>query len=183
MRKIRNIGLLGLLLIAMSIFIAGIGSGSAQAADWQTLLKQTMPEADKFTQVGNLTGYKSTSLTKAAFPAYKGDAQTGIIFYSAPQGYSGNIQTLVALDMNGAIRKVNVFGHTETPAYVGPLNDGNYQRQFEGITLSDKMVFLIGTRATRRGEIQAITGSTDTSKPIAIAVSEARKLFAEIYRK
>jgi Na+-translocating ferredoxin:NAD+ oxidoreductase RnfG subunit len=85
--------------------------------------------------------------------------------------------------MEGTVRKVNVFSHTETPAYVVPVDNGTYQKQFEGITLTDKMVFLIGTKATKKGEVMAITGSTDTSKPIALAVSEARKIFAEMYPK
>lgn len=169
------------ILLAGSLHSAGIVS--AQTVDWQTLLKQTVPEADKFTQIADLSGYKSRNLTKLAFPAYKAGAQIGIIFYSAPQGYSSNIHTLVAIDLNGTIRKVNIFNHGETPAYTGAIDDGSYQRQFEGITLADKLVFLIGTKPAKRGEVQAITGSTETSKPIAFAVSEARKLFAEIYRK
>lgn len=170
--------------MAFAIMIGiGVTAVSAQSIDWQKLLKQTMPEAERFSQISDISGYKARSLTKAIFTAYRGSNQVGVVFYAAPNGYSGSIHTLVALDMNGTIRKVNVFSHTETPAYVGPLNNGSYQRQFEGIALSDKMTFLIGTRASRRGEVQSITGSTETSKPIAVAVSEARKLFAEIYPK
>jgi Na+-translocating ferredoxin:NAD+ oxidoreductase RnfG subunit len=175
----RILWLLLFLLITGSSLFAGVVS--AQTVNWQMLLKQTMPEADKFTQIADLSQYKSRNLTKLAFPAYKGATQIGLILFSAPQGYGGSIYTLVALDQNGTIRKVNVFSHSETPAYVQALMDGVYQRQFEGITLADRMAFLIGQRPTKRGDIQAITGATETSKPIAIAVSEARKIFVEMY--
>ncbi len=136
---------------------------------------------EKFTQVSNLATYKAKGEIRAAFPAYRNDAQMGIVYYSTPMGYGGIIHTLIALDMKGTITKVEIIGHSETPAYVGNITDGSYQRQFEGITISDKMVFLIGIRPAKRGEVMSITGSTATAKPIAIAVSEARKLFVEMY--
>lgn len=168
-----------LLLLTGSLLFTGMVS--TQAVDWQTLLKLTMPEADKFTQVADLSKYPSRNFIKMAFPAYKGGTQIGIVFYTAPQGYGGPIHTLVALDQNGTISNVNIFSHSETPAYVQAVNNGSYQRQFAGISLTDRMAFLIGTRATKKGEIQAMTGATETSKPLALAVSEARKLFVEIY--
>lgn len=153
----------------------------AQSVDWGALLKQTVPGADKFTQVTDLSKYKSRDQTKAIFPAYKSGAQIGVVFYSAPYGYKSNIHTLVAMDMKGTITRVNVFNHEETPAYVVPLDDGSYLRQFQGITLTDRLSFIIGGRTSKRGDIQAITNGTSTSKPIALSVSEARKLFVEIY--
>lgn len=165
------------------LFLAAAGSPAiAQSVDWPSLLKQTMPEADRFSQMAQNAAYKSQSLTQAIFPAYRGNEQIGVIFYAAPEGYSGRLHTLVALDMAGTIRKVSIFHHTETPAWVVPVDDGSFQRQFEGVTLLDKLALLIGQRPARRGEIAAITGSTITSKPIAFVASEARKLFVEIYK-
>lgn len=181
MRKLKRFTIFSLLILTVSFLIIGVAS--AETVNWQSLLKQTMPDGDKFNQISDLSKYKSTSQTKAAFPAFKGGNQIGVVYYSAPKGYSGNIQTLVALDMKGTILKVNIFSQSETPAYTGALSDGSYQRQFEGITLADKMVFLVGTRPSKRGEVATITGATETSKPIALSVSEARKLFNEMYRK
>ncbi len=128
-----------------------------------------------------LNRLEAQTMTQAIFPAYKGNAQIGVVFYSAPNGYSGKLHTLTSLDMKGSVRRVSVFSHSETPAYVGALNDGRYLRQFEGVALTDRLSFLIGRKAESRGDIQAMTGATDTSKPIALAVSEARKLFVELY--
>lgn len=179
MRKNKYLIIFGIIFIVSLITAQG---SFANTTDWPTLLKQTLATADKFTQVSNLTEYKSKNLTLAAFPAYQNDKQIGVIFYAAPKGYGGSIHMLTAVDMNGTIVKVNIFSHTETPAYVVPVDNGIYQKQFEGITLADKMSFLIGKTPTIRGEVMAITGSTETSKPIAVAVSEARKLFVEIYK-
>ena len=154
----------------------------AQGIDFARLLSQVVPEADRFSQLAQTVVYNSQNLTRAIFPAYRGGEQIGVVFYSAPKGYSGLLHTMVSLDMEGTIRQVRVFSHTETPAYVVPLNDGSFLRQFDGITLLHKLALLIGQRSSQKGEIAAMTGATDTSKPIAIAVSEARKLFVEIYR-
>lgn len=167
--------------LAVFAFVAAATAVMAQSVDWATLLKQTVPGADKFTQVTDLGKYKSRDQTKAIFPAYKNGNQIGVVFYSAPYGYKSNLHTLVAMDMKGTITRVNVFNHEETPAYVVPLDDGSYLRQFEGITMADRLSFIIGGRASKRGDIQAITNGTSTSKPIAVSVSEARKLFVEIY--
>lgn len=165
-------------LLALAVFSPSL---SAQQVDFSSLLRKLVPEADRFSQVSQTVSYKAQSLTLAIFPAYRGKDQIGVVFYSAPKGYAGKLYTLTSLDMQGTVRRVSVFSHSETPAYVGALNDGRYLRQFEGVTLADRLSFLIGRKAESRGEIQAITGATDTSKPIALAVSEARKLFVEIY--
>ena len=165
-------------LLAIAVFPSSL---SAQQVDFASLLRKIVPEADRFSQVSQTVSYKAQTMTLAIFPAYKGNAQIGVVFYSAPKGYDGKIHTLTSLDMKGSVRRVSVFSHSETPAYVGALNDGRYLRQFEGVALTDKLSFLIGRKAESRGDIQAMTGATDTSKPIALAVSEARKLFVEIY--
>ena len=178
--RMRRTVFAGLLTAALAALPAG--PASAQGFDFSRLLKQTMPEADRFSQLAQTVGYKAQSLTQAIFPAYRGSEQIGVLFYAAPPGYSGRLHTLTAMDMEGTVRMVNVFSHTETPAYVAALNNGSFQRQFEGVSLLHKLALLIGRRAEQKGDIVAISGATDTSKPIAVAVSEARKLFVEIYR-
>jgi len=165
-------------LLAISVFPSSL---SAQQVDFASLLRKIVPEADRFSQVSQTVSYKAQNMTLAIFPAYKGNVQIGAVFYSAPNGYDGKIHILTSLDMKGSVRRVSVFSHSETPAYVGALNDGRYLKQFEGVALTDRLSFLIGRKAESRGDIQAMTGATDTSKPIALAVSEARKLFVEIY--
>ena len=169
------------ILAALLVIAVFPSSLSAQQVDFASLLRRIVPEADRFSQVSQTVSYKAQTMTQAIFPAYKGNAQIGVVFYSAPNGYSGKLHTLTSLDMKGSVRRVSVFSHSETPAYVGALNDGRYLRQFEGVALTDRLSFLIGRKAESRGDIQAMTGATDTSKPIALAVSEARKLFVEIY--
>lgn len=171
------------LALVTAIALVAIGSsGDVKAAiDWNAVLKQTIPAAERFTQLNNLSSYKSKDLTRAAFPAYQGQTQIGVVFYAAPYGYQSNIHTLTALDMSGTVIRTNVISHAETPSYVVPLDNGSYLRQFEGVTLADRMTFLVGSRASKRGDIQSFTDGTKTAKAIAVAVSEARKLFVEIY--
>lgn len=166
------------IMLVISIFPTPL---SAQQIDFTALLRKVVPNADRFSQLSQQVSYSSQKLTQAIFPAYRGSDQVAAVFYSTPNGYSGKLYTLTVLDMKGVVQKVSVFSHTETPAYVTALNDGRFLRQFDGISLLDKMAFLIGKTAQTKGDIVAISGATDTSKPIALAVSEARKLFVEIY--
>lgn len=174
----RSFVIIGAIMFAISVIPTSL---SAQQIDFTTLLRKVVPNADRFSQLSQQVSYSAQKLTQAIFPAYRGNEQVAAVFYSTPNGYNGKLYTLTVIDMKGVVQKVSVFSHTETPAYVTALNDGRFLRQFDGISLLDKMAFLIGKPAQNKGDIVAITGATDTSKPIALAVSEARKLFVEIY--
>ena len=172
-----------LVALTAALFAAIVGAvpTGAQGVDFPTLLRRIVPEADRFSQVAQTVSYVARKETQAIFPAYRRDEQIGVVFYATPKGYSGRIHMLTALDMEGTVKKVSVFSHTESTAYVVPLTDGSFLRQFEGVSLLDRLALLVGKRPSARGEIVAISGATDTSKPIALVVSEARKLFAEMY--
>lgn len=174
----RSFAIIGAIMLAVLALPTAL---SAQQIDFTTLLRKVVPNADRFSQLSQQASYSAQKLTQAIFPAYRGNEQVAAVFYSTPAGYNGKLYTLTVIDMKGTIQRVSVFSHTETPAYVTALNDGRFLRQFEGVSLLDRMAFLIGRTAQTRGEIVAMSGATDTSKPIALAVSEARKLFVEIY--
>lgn len=57
-----------------------------------------------------------TEKSRQLFRAYKdGEPQAAIIETTAPDGYSGSIQLMVALDINGIVTGVQVLQHKETP--------------------------------------------------------------------
>jgi electron transport complex protein RnfG len=159
-------------------------AATAQALNFNASLKQSLPQADKFTRIEDINKYRTTDqplkTVKAVYIAYNGDKQIGAVVYVAPNGYKSEIHSLVAMDMKGTVLKTVVFLHHETAAFVGPLKKGSFQKQFDGVTLADKLS-LVFRQPTRRGEVQAITEASTTSEALALGVSEARHMFTAIY--
>lgn len=157
-----------------------------QAVDFNTAMKQSMPQADRFTRVEDIDKYRTTDqplkTVKSVFNAYSGDKQIGVVVYVAPKGYKDEIHSLVAMDMQGTIKKTVVILHYETASYVAPLKKGTFQKSFEGISLLDKLT-LVFRRATRKGEVEAITNASITSEALALGVSEARRMFAAMQKQ
>lgn len=105
-----------------------------------------------------------------------GDWAGAVVHLSTP-GYGGPIDLLVAFDTDGEIIKVNVFRHTETDCHVLGMTKGKFLDQFIGVSLLDQLRLLVGLIPRRRGDIQAMTDGTITSRAVSEAVAEARIVF------
>lgn len=107
----------------------------------------------------------------------------------APDGYSGPIRLLVAVNHDGTLAGVRVLGHRETPG----LGDGieaersDWILAFNGRSLGDPPAEGWGVRRDG-GEFDQLTGATITPRAVVAAVrrvlqyyeSEQAMLFAEV---
>ena len=80
---------------------------------------------------------------------------------AVPVGYGGDIEMMIGLDGNGLVTGVEIINMSETPG-LGAVAKGNAQwlSQFMG---------------KGKGELDAITGATITSKAVEQGVADARK--------
>ncbi len=75
-------------------------------------LKKLMPDADKIEKLGDWSIHEKHA---EYFAAKKGDAVIGYIIQSFGKGYSSYINTLIAVDKDFKVLKINILGHAETP--------------------------------------------------------------------
>jgi len=153
-----------LILCIVTIFCGGIlfcserpPHGKGQAQDLK-LFKEIFPA---LTRVERDT-------EKPVYGAYSNDEKIGLLFFTketAPdiQGFTGPINILVGIDLQGTIQGLKVIKHAETHEYVDDLNA--FVQQF--ISLGTSSHLEVGK------DIDGITGATITSEAIARSIKES----------
>jgi electron transport complex protein RnfG len=120
------------------------------------------------------------------YRARKGGQASALVLEAiAPDGYSGKIRLLVAINLDGTLAGVRVTQHKETPGlgdYIEPKKDKNKTRpwitQFNGLSLTavsdrDWKVKKDG------GRFDSVVGATVTPRAIIKAVRKATQYVAE----
>ncbi len=98
----------------------------------------------------------------------------GSVVHVLSPGYGGDIALLAAFDPKGTLLRVNVVRHAETRCHVEALEDGSFLRRFEGLAPGDRIRLVVGAPGGAKGDIDAMSGGTVTSKAVSEGVAEAR---------
>jgi len=115
------------------------------------------------------------------YRARRNQEPAGIAITSvAPDGYSGDIQLLVGVDVEGKILGTRVLEHRETPG----IGDRIERRRSDWITSLDQRTLnepAIDRWHTRKpaGAFDAITGATITSEAVLASTRRVLQWFAE----
>ncbi len=178
-----NIGTL--FLFSAIVILAENTALPAESVDSLNPLFETVSAA-RFVEVREWEKARSIELplsrTRGVFEAEsEGGSTVATVVHLVTPGFAGPMGILVAFDLSGDILNVNVFRHSETQCHIVSLTDGRFQIQFRGVTVNDPLRLLVGKGATQRGDIQAMTGGTVTSRAVSEAVAEARKAFYALY--
>ncbi|MFZ2913522.1 MAG: FMN-binding protein [Rectinemataceae bacterium] len=104
-------------------------------------------------------------------------APQGIVVHAVTEGYGGKMALLVAFDMKGRILNVPVVNHNETQCHVKGMIDGSFGGQFVGLDIVDKVRLMVGKKGEAKGDIDAMSGGTVTSRAFTEAVAESRIAF------
>lgn len=126
----------------------------------ENALKMLMPEADVIIKSGDWTIHDKHA---EYFVAKKDDAVTGYIIQSFGKGYSSYINTLIAVDKDFTVRKINILGHAETPGLGDEIEAESFLNQFIGKGPDHLKIVKTETAV----DIQAISGATISSRAVA----------------
>lgn len=121
-----------------------------------------------------------TQTPSALWIARRGSAVTAVALEAiAPDGYSGDIQLLIGIDMNGTITGVRVTGHRETPGLGDYIERGKsaWIEQFAGKSLNRPPARAWKVRKDG-GAFDARAGATITPRAVVKAVSHALDYFS-----
>lgn len=145
------------------------------------LLKQVVPGADFFAEKEGADG------KVPVYRAYRTDTTSGektLIGYAVvtsdvlpePSGYSGPIDTLIGMDLEGTIVGLKVIYYKESHRYtIGDFFEWDgYEEQFVGKVPTDKF------RLHRDGDIAGIASATISAKAMTAGVRQTvRKVYAD----
>lgn len=102
-----------------------------------------------------------------------------VLHINTPQGYSGNIDMLVALKRNSVVHGVAIVAHTETPGLGDKIEQSrsDWLTQFNDL---NAMTLPVSARSLKKdgGEFDQITGATITSRAVVNAVSDTIDWYA-----
>lgn len=122
-------------------------------------LKSLMPEADDIKKMGDWTIHEKHA---EYFVAKKGNDIIGYIVQSFGKGYSSYIDTLIAVDKDFKVQKINILHHAETPGLGDEIETESFKGQFKNKDFDHLKV--LKTETTEY--IQAISGATISSRAV-----------------
>jgi Na+-translocating ferredoxin:NAD+ oxidoreductase subunit G len=122
-------------------------------------LKKLMPDADKIEKFGDWSVHDKHA---EYYRAMKNGAVAGYIIQSYGKGYSSYINTLIAVDTDFKVLKINILGHAETPGLGDEIETDSFKNQFAGKDTDHLKV--LKTETT--DYIQAISGATISSRAV-----------------
>jgi Na+-translocating ferredoxin:NAD+ oxidoreductase subunit G len=159
-------GIAGLLLgYAYDITKAPI---EAKQKEEQTLaMKAILPAADDFKE--SQQDISSNENIKSIFEGNKGGQLSGYLFTVNTSGYGGQITLMVGISTEGKVEGIKILSHTETPGLGSNAEKPKFADQFKGKPAEKDLA--VGS------DIQAITGSTITSKAVTSGVNTAIKFY------
>ena len=125
--------------------------------------------------------------SEAPLPVYRArlgqEPVAAVLTVIAPNGFSGRIHLLVAIDVDGVVTGVRVIEHRETPGLGDRIEAGksDWIRGFSDLTSSGPR----GEWVLKRdgGSFDQITGATVTSRAVLNAVRNAVIYFADHRRE
>lgn len=104
---------------------------------------------------------------------YKAGEEGYVVLVTPTSGFSGAIEMMAGFSNDGAVTGIAIINHSETSGLGSKATDPKWQKQFIGATEDVKV-------AKDGGTIQAITGSTITSRAVCDGVNTARAAVAEL---
>jgi electron transport complex protein RnfG len=123
-------------------------------------LKKLMPEADRIERLGDWTIYEKEA---EYFVAMKNGSVIGYIVQSYGKGYSSYIDTLIAVDKDFKVQKINILDQKETPGLGDEIDTGSFKDEFIGKDVGHLKVVKSGDPEY----VQAISGATISSRAVA----------------
>ncbi len=98
------------------------------------------------------------------YTIYSNGAKVGYAFLAVGKGYGGDIDILVGLEDEATIKGISVISSLETPGLGSRIAESPFTDKFAGLNIDDVALSRDG------GQIDAITGSTISSRAVVDAV-------------
>lgn len=104
------------------------------------------------------------------------DGAVAFEFYGP--GLWGPISGIVSLEKDlKTIRNIKITHQEETPGLGGRIAEAGYLKQFRAKEISPRLIFTPEGRASRKNEVDAITGATGSSRAFEKLINENLKKY------
>ena len=141
--------------------------------------KEVLPDASSFEalkkeQMDALI--KTNEIVAEGFVALNGSNEIiGYVFKTMPSGFSGAIEVITGISLDGTISGLRVGSHNETPGLGAKAKEEAFYGQYKG-KLTDSNIGVSKTSASGN-DIQAITGATISSQAVTDGANASIEAF------
>ncbi len=181
--------LVGLIVTALLAWVYGITRPiieAREAADLAASLSRVLPAAETFEPVKTAQtlatqGYAVPSTVTAVYPGSAG-GPAGYAVAVSPKGYGGAISMLVGVGPDGAVTGVTILTMNETPGLGTNASKPDFLSQYAGLSVADAPA-VVKTQTGRKGDVQALTGATVTSRAVTAGIADALAMAQTLIEK
>jgi len=135
------------------------------AAERAAAITAIFPTADS-NALTDVTGDGVTGV----YLVYADGSLIGYAAQTAPSGFGGTLDVMVGVNPDATVAGIEIVSHSETPGLGSRVDNADYLKQYQGLS----GCLSIGT------DVEAITGSTISSKAVLSAVNAALAVTAYI---
>ena len=181
---------LGIILLVFALVAAGVLGyvnsvtepiiAEREASEAKAAYQELIPEADEFVEFTSeeLNKYKAiNSKVTSIVKAIKGGDEIGYLLTTNGGGYGGDITVITAL-IGDEIKAIKILKHKETPEIGTKVDNPDFQAQYSGKSVREPIA--VKKENPGASEIQAITGSTVSSRGVTDAVNIALDIYKEL---
>ncbi|MFA5156828.1 MAG: RnfABCDGE type electron transport complex subunit G [Candidatus Omnitrophota bacterium] len=156
MRTMARYGItLGFICILAAGLLAGVNALTRPMIFAQAKQQEEKALSEVFHDAGRFEEIKSAAGEIIYYKVYDNNGVVvGVAFKATGKGYSGPVETMVGMDMDGKIGIIKVLSQNETPGLGSRVSEGSFTSQFSGKNIAGL------------DEVQAITGATISSKAV-----------------
>jgi electron transport complex protein RnfG len=182
MKNILKLGFtLAVFSAAACVMLAFVYSGTKTIIDrnqkeaLEASLKDLFPDADRFEEIAGLESPDASVAIESQYKVLQDEEITGAALRVSRGSYGGPIRMLVGVNADGLITGVKILEHKDTPGLGAKAASPKYfVNRAGGITFYGQFAGkAVGDPFEVKGDVQAITASTVTSRAVADAVKAA----------
>ncbi len=158
-----------------------------EASEKMLSLQKVLPKAESFEDEMTASALTNMGITipNTVVSAYRGVSGNDLSGYAVsvqPKGYGGKINMIVGIASDGSVSGVTIISMNETPGLGTKATESEFIDQYQGILPSDTLQ-VVKQGVSSKGDIQALTGATVTSRAVTRGVSDAITIAQELIEK
>ncbi|KXZ40172.1 electron transport complex protein RnfG [Alkalithermobacter thermoalcaliphilus JW-YL-7 = DSM 7308] len=185
MKDILKLGVILLIITSISGVVLGFTNNltlpyiQRQAQEANNLARQeVLPGANEFEKVDIDI---QSSLVKEIYKGLNGNDVVGYTIKTTPKGYSGEIEVIVGIGIDGTIHGVNIGNHSETPGLGAKASEEEFKGQYKNKKANEN-IEVIKSGIPKEDEVISIAGATITSQAVTDGVNESIRIFNEVLK-
>jgi Na+-translocating ferredoxin:NAD+ oxidoreductase subunit G len=175
------VGLVATSILAVTESVTRGPIAEAKRQEILRALTQVLPQGFDNAPDGDVLQFTDGRLNRKLKPVTfyrgrKGESNLGAAFVvTAPDGYSGNIEIMMAVAPGGIVTGIQVVAHAETPGLGDKIVITDWPKSFQGKTLENTKW---GVKKDG-GEFDQFAGATITPRAVVGAVKKGLEFFKE----